>query len=72
MKFNIATAFADIEHLCSIAETAEECGYDGVAVSDHVVHPEWLVGSVVRSPLAVACQWSGTVSVVVTVWVSLG
>ncbi len=40
MKFNIATAFTDIEHLCSIAETAEECGYDGVAVSDHVVHPE--------------------------------
>lgn len=45
MKFNVATAFADLQHLCSIAATAEECGYDGIAVSDHVVHPERILST---------------------------
>ncbi len=40
MKFNVATAFADLEHLCPLATSAEQYGYDAITVSDHVVHPE--------------------------------
>ena len=40
MKFNLSTAFGDPTHLCDLAVCAEECGFDGISVSDHVVHPE--------------------------------
>lgn len=40
MKFVIATSFSKAEHLSPIAVAADEAGYDMLAFSDHVVHPE--------------------------------
>ncbi len=40
MKFITSLAFQDPTHACSVARVADECGWDGVMVSDHVVHPE--------------------------------
>ncbi len=42
MKFLVATAFTDVTHLCDLAVAADRNGWDGVVVSDHVVHPEKL------------------------------
>ncbi|MEE8312382.1 MAG: LLM class F420-dependent oxidoreductase [Candidatus Binatia bacterium] len=40
MKFAIATSFSDPAHLTPIARAAEECGWDALTFSDHIVHPE--------------------------------
>jgi probable F420-dependent oxidoreductase len=40
MKFFCSLAFNDPTHLCSLARKAEECGWDGVMIPDHVAHPE--------------------------------
>ncbi len=40
MKFVIATSFSKVEQLAPIAIAAEEAGYELLAFSDHVVHPE--------------------------------
>ena len=40
MKFVIATSFSKIEHLAPMAIAAEEAGFEMLAFSDHVVHPE--------------------------------
>jgi len=40
MKFVIATSFSQAEHLSPIAVAADAAGYDMLAFSDHVVHPE--------------------------------
>jgi probable F420-dependent oxidoreductase len=40
MKFIVSLAFCPSEHLREIARAADRCGYDAVALSDHVVHPE--------------------------------
>ena len=40
MKFAIATTFSDPAHLDPIARTADECGWDALTFSDHIVHPE--------------------------------
>lgn len=40
MKFVISLAFGDPSHILELARAADECGFDAVAVSDHVVHPE--------------------------------
>ncbi len=40
MHFVIPTAFSPVSHLCAMARAAEEHGWDGVAISDHVAHPE--------------------------------
>jgi probable F420-dependent oxidoreductase len=40
MKFVIATSFSKVEQLGSLAIAAEEAGYEMLAFSDHVVHPE--------------------------------
>jgi probable F420-dependent oxidoreductase len=40
MKFVTSLAFSDPTHLCEIARTADACGWDGLVVPDHVVHPE--------------------------------
>jgi probable F420-dependent oxidoreductase len=42
MRFAIATSFSRPEHLAEIAVAADECGYDLLAFSDHIVHPETL------------------------------
>ncbi|MCP4006394.1 MAG: TIGR03619 family F420-dependent LLM class oxidoreductase [bacterium] len=42
MKFGIASAFSPVRDYNELAITAESCGWDFVAVSDHVVHPEKL------------------------------
>jgi len=40
MKFVTSLAFSDPTHFCEIARAADACGWDGIVVSDHVVHPE--------------------------------
>jgi probable F420-dependent oxidoreductase len=40
MKFVCSLAFGDLTHYCELARTAEACGWDAIAVSDHLVHPE--------------------------------
>ena len=40
MKFAIATTFSDPAQLDPIARTADECGWDALTFSDHIVHPE--------------------------------
>ncbi|MCP4908129.1 MAG: TIGR03619 family F420-dependent LLM class oxidoreductase [bacterium] len=39
MEFCIAVAYNDPNHLCEIARAAEEAGFGGIIVSDHVVYP---------------------------------
>ena len=40
MKFVTSLAFSDPTQLCDLARAADEAGWDGLVVSDHVVHPE--------------------------------
>jgi probable F420-dependent oxidoreductase len=40
VKFAAALAFNDPLHFCEMARTADECGWDWFAVSDHIVFPE--------------------------------
>ena len=40
MKFVVPTAFSPPSHFCAMARAAEESGWDVVAISDHVAHPE--------------------------------
>ena len=40
MQFVIPTAFSPPDHLLAMARAAEEHGWDAVAISDHVAHPE--------------------------------
>lgn len=40
MQFVIPTAFSPPSHLCAMARAAEEHGWDAIAISDHVAHPE--------------------------------
>jgi probable F420-dependent oxidoreductase len=40
LQFVVATAFSDPTHYCALARAAEDAGFDALAVSDHVVHPE--------------------------------
>ena len=40
MKFVVPTAFSPPEHFCAMARAAEEAGWDAIAISDHVAHPE--------------------------------
>ena len=40
MKFVTSLAFSDPTQLCELARAADEAGWDGLVVSDHVVHPE--------------------------------
>ncbi len=40
MKFAIAAAYSDPGHLLALARSADASGWDALAVSDHVVHPE--------------------------------
>jgi probable F420-dependent oxidoreductase len=40
VQFVIPTAFSPAPHFCAMARAAEEHGWDAVAISDHVAHPE--------------------------------
>jgi probable F420-dependent oxidoreductase len=40
VKFVTSLAFSDPTQLCDLARAADETGWDGLVVSDHVVHPE--------------------------------
>ena len=40
MKFCCHLAFGPVQHLVPLAQAIEEAGYDEIALSDHVVHPE--------------------------------
>lgn len=42
MRFAISLAFQPVEHLVAIAREADACGYDALAVPDHVVDLETL------------------------------
>jgi probable F420-dependent oxidoreductase len=43
LKFIVSFAFSPPEHLTELARVADACGYEAVALSDHVVHPEKIV-----------------------------
>jgi probable F420-dependent oxidoreductase len=45
VKFVSSVAFGEPHHLCELARTADEAGWDGIVVSDHVLHPQ-----TIRSP----------------------
>ena len=40
MRFIASLAFTHTSELLELARAADECGWDGLMVSDHVVHPE--------------------------------
>lgn len=40
MEFLVSLAFSDPAHLAPLARAAEDAGFFGVTLSDHVVHPE--------------------------------
>jgi len=40
LQFVVATAYSDPTHYCALARAAEDAGFEALAVSDHVVHPE--------------------------------
>jgi len=40
MKFVTSLAFSEVDQLLALARQAEESGFESVAISDHVVHPE--------------------------------
>jgi probable F420-dependent oxidoreductase len=40
LKFVVATAYSDPSHYCALARAAQDAGFEALAVSDHVVHPE--------------------------------
>ena len=42
MKYVVSGAYTPAEHLCELARHAEAAGFEGVALSDHLVHPETL------------------------------
>ena len=42
MKFVLSTSFSNLSHLTQLAPVADECGWDAMSFSDHVVHPETL------------------------------
>jgi probable F420-dependent oxidoreductase len=42
VKFVISAAFTDPRELPALAVAADECGYEALSLSDHVVHPEVL------------------------------
>ena len=39
MKFLASLAFTEPRDYCELARLAEDCGWDGLVLSDHVVHP---------------------------------
>ena len=43
MKFVVNAAYAPVEALCGMARACEKAGFEAVAVSDHLIHPEKLV-----------------------------
>lgn len=42
MKFYVSTAFLDIKEVVEIAKAADDLGYDGMGIADHVVNLETL------------------------------
>ena len=39
MKFVLSTSFSTVSHLTAIAPVADDCGWEAMSFSDHVVHP---------------------------------
>ncbi len=42
MKFYVSTAFRELKEAVEIAKAADDLGYDGVGIPDHVVNLETL------------------------------
>ena len=40
MKFVLSTSFSTVAHLTRLAPVADDCGWQAMSFSDHVVHPE--------------------------------
>ena len=40
MKFVLSTSFSTVAHLTRLAPVADDCGWEAMSFSDHVVHPE--------------------------------
>jgi len=57
MQFVIPTAFSPTAHFCAMARAAEEHGWDAVAISDHVAHPERIASPYPYTPDG-AIRWN--------------
>jgi probable F420-dependent oxidoreductase len=42
VKFVLNVAYAPVDSLCDLASACEAAGYDAIAISDHLIHPERL------------------------------
>src|SRR5437763_14254554 len=42
MKFYVSTAFLDTDNVVEIAKAADDLGYDGMGIPDHVINLETL------------------------------
>jgi len=42
MKFYVSSAFLDTKEIVEVAKVADDLGYDGMAIPDHVVNLETL------------------------------
>ena len=40
MKFYVSTAFRDLKEAVEIAKAADDLGYDGVGIPDHIINLE--------------------------------
>jgi probable F420-dependent oxidoreductase len=70
MRFIAALAFSDPAHYLDVARTADACGLDALALSDHVVVPETLASAYPytadgRPPFDAGTPWPD-------VWVAIG
>ena len=50
MKFYVSTAFLDTEEVVEIAKAADDLGYDGMGIPDHVDQPRDAEDAVSRTP----------------------
>ena len=42
MKFVLNVAYAPVSELCDLARACDDAGFDAIAISDHLIHPERL------------------------------
>lgn len=54
MKFYVSSAFLDAAEIVEIAKAADELGYEGIAIPDHVVNLETLTTPYPYTPRTVS------------------
>jgi probable F420-dependent oxidoreductase len=70
MEFWHATAFIEPAHLIELARACEDAGFDGIVISDHVLHPETIESTYPYQPDGVPF-WDATTPWV-DPWVAIG